>query len=201
MAKASKSAKKKTASSAPKSDAEFFAALFALVEKDGWNGLTLPAIARGTHVPLATLLEKYPDTHSILHGFAGFIDRQLTAVAVEDGALKDRLFDVVMQRLDALAPFRPGLIRLIGDLQANPFNALALGCDSFTATRRSASLMLALAGLRADQPFLSLLRTGFELVYLQTLRIWKNDTSADLSATMAALDRALQRLLGIARLL
>lgn len=200
MAKTAKSAKKRPAS-APQNDADFFAALFALIEKDGWSGLTLPAIARGTKVPLATILEKYPDTHSILHGFAGFIDRQLNAVPVEDGTLKDRLFDVVMQRLDALAPFRPGLIRLLGDLQASPISALALGCDSFTTTRRSANLMLALAGLRADQPLLPLLRMGFELAYLQTLRVWKNDTSADLSATMAALDRALQRLLGLARLL
>lgn len=191
--------KKKTPADA---EAIFYAALFAAIARHGWTGLTLPAIARATKTPLARLLVAYPDRYTLLTGFAAFIDRRLAASDLaQDGPVKDRLFEVVMQRLDALAPYRAGLIRLMDDMRAHPLDALALAAESFTAARRSATLMLELAGISRAYGVFIFLRAGLECLYLHTLRSWKHDTSPDLAATMATLDRALERLLRAARLL
>lgn len=194
------SRKKKTAD---KNDQQvFYQTLFTAIAREGWLELTLPRIAKITKTPLAELLKNHPDKNSVLIGFGAFLDRQLAEIITpEDAPIKDRLFEIIMQRLDILAPYKPGAIRLIDELQTNPFTAAALGTEAFCQTRNSATLMLELGGIRRTYGFFIPLRIAFELIYLQTLRTWKNDPSPDLSATMAQLDRMLERLLRFARLL
>ena len=61
------------------------------------------------------------------------------------------------------------------------------------ANRRSMAWMLEGAGISARGPLGRLRTRGLLVVWLAGVRAWRHDTSEDLSATMAALDRALTR--------
>ncbi len=198
-AKKTKTAKPKTTKSGAMPFAQnFYGKFFELVEKRGWFSLTLPEIAKATGVSLSQLLEAYCDKSEILTQFGKKLDAQLAQNTVSsDEPLKDRLFDVVMQRFDALAPYRAGLLRLIEDMQSHPISALVLCLETVCGFTRSMSLMFEMAGISTTSPRAVIGVAGLKIVYLSTLRTWKHDDSADLSATMATLDRGLARLISI----
>ncbi|MDX1923578.1 MAG: hypothetical protein SFW65_10680 [Alphaproteobacteria bacterium] len=192
-------ATKKT-KTAKKNAPDFYARFFALVEKRGWFALTLPEIAKATGVSLSQLLETYGDKSEILTQFGKKLDVQLAHTAVSsDEPLKDKLFDVVMQRFDALAPYRAGLIRLVEDMQSHPISAVVLCLETVCGFTRSMALMFEIAGISTTNPRAVFGVVGLKIVYLSTLRTWKYDDSADLSATMATLDRGLTRLVSMLR--
>ncbi|MGB1007895.1 MAG: hypothetical protein ACPGVX_12005, partial [Thalassobaculaceae bacterium] len=102
---------------------------------------------------------------------------------------RDRLFDLLMARFDAMAPHRAGIVAILRALPTMPLTTIAGGPSLFTAMRAT----LALAEIGHDG-LSGMLRTkGLAAVYLNALRAWLDDDSADLSATMKALDQGLAR--------
>lgn len=191
-------AAKKSKKASGKSGGDFYQRFFALVEKRGWFKLTLPEIAKATGISLSQLLETYPEKSDILTQFGHMLDAQLAQnVSDSDEPLKDKLFDMVMQRFDALAPYRAGLLRLIEDMQTHPISAVVLCLETVCGFNRSMALMFEMAGMSTSHPRALLGVVGLKIVYLSTLRTWKHDDSADLSATMATLDRGLNRLINV----
>jgi hypothetical protein len=182
-------------------DDAIYAALFTLIAKEGWWGVTLPKLARASKIKLSDLLKEYPEKTALLVGFLAHIDRQLAESDVEDGSnLKERLFEVLMRRFELLLPYRPGLSRLMDEALRYPFSGLALALEMAPAARRSLRLVLTLAEFSGKAPCEEAALVGLKLLHLQTLRIWKSDSSADLSATMAELDRNLDRFISFLRL-
>lgn len=101
----------------------------------------------------------------------------------------DRLFAVLMARLDALQAKRKTYLGIISDMRRHPpllaqLTPLLLG--SMKAALKQANVALA-------EPRLSLQAVGLLAAYGLALRAWEKDTSADLSATMRVLDQNLQR--------
>ncbi len=185
-------------SAASHTDEELYQALFALIAREGWWALTLPKIAKALKIKLPELLKTYPDKNALLAGFLSFIDQRLAEHTIEEtDSLKERLFEILMLRFEAMQPFRPGLTRLLDEAMADPISGICLAIEMAPSARRAAKLMLDLADFPARKPLRELAIGGLKLVYLHALRTWKNDQSPDLSATMAALDRGLNRLLSL----
>jgi hypothetical protein len=113
----------------------------------------------------------------------------------QGGTPRDRVFDVVMRRIDAMQPHRAGVVRLLEELRSEPGVALCL----LAQTPRSAARLLDAAEVDSGGVLGALRVQGATGVWLATLRAWVADDSADLGATMAALDRALDRAEQIAR--
>jgi hypothetical protein len=179
----------------------FYLQFFKLVEQRGWMDITLPDIAIATKIKLPELMQRYGDKNAVLCGFGRYIDEQLAADIPDAAApLKDKLFDVLMRRFDLLQPFRGGVVRLMDDVLRAPVETLLLGLDTGGALCRSMVFMMEMAGLSSSKPFHLLAGAGLKMVYFSALRTWKTDESADLSATMATLDRNLDRLLKLTRL-
>lgn len=198
-----KSATKKTKPKKSKtgdSQAQFYRDMFDLIVKRGWFVLTLPEIAKATRTNLSELLKTYPDKVSILSNFGRYIDMQLAKDTVESTEpLKDKLFDMVMRRFDALEPYRSGAVRLMEDMQSHPVSAVMLCLETLCGFNRSMALMLEMAGLSTSHPRAILGVIGLKIVYLSTLRSWKHDNSPDLSTTMAILDKGINRLIKVLR--
>ena len=119
-----------------------------LAAERGWAGLSMREIAAAAGVPLAVVQEHYPTKGAILEAFT----RQVTAavLADEDGfdaeeAPRDRLFDVLMRRFDALQPHRKALASILLDQPRDPVSALA----GLAGLQRSMGWMLETAGLDA----------------------------------------------------
>lgn len=165
-------------------------AALVLAERRGWRGLTLAEIAAEAGVTLAELYAAFASKTAILAAFARRIDLAVLArddPEIAEQPVRDRLFDVLMRRFDALTPYRPALRVILREGCADPATALCGAC----ALARSMAAMLEAA--RLDSSGLrGLLRIkGLAAVYLATFRVWLGDDSADQARTMATLDRRL----------
>lgn len=178
-------------------DPAIISAFWRVLAGSGWHGLTLRAVAAEAGLPLAELRRQAASPMQILAAHQRALDAAVLEGTVDDlgSTPRDRLFDVLMRRLDALQPDRAGVTRLMRDLPRAPLLALWL------APRNAASMawMLEAAGLDAAGPGGMLRVQGLGAVWLATLRAWEKDESEDLSATMAALDRALDQADRVAR--
>lgn len=178
-------------------------AFMLLLAEKGWLALSLADVAERCGLSLAALYRRYPSKTALLRAFAVRIDEaMLEGLGPRDttGSARDRLFEALMARFDALAPFRPA-IRVMGrELPRDPVAAICFASGSLT---RALDWCLAAAGLDTrGLPGLAR-RKVLGAVYLDTLRVWIEDDSADMAATMAHLDKRLgqaERLLGLGRI-
>lgn len=167
-------------------------AMLELAESEGWRGLTVAAIARKAGVPLAELHPRYGSRAAILAAFMRRIDRAVVAAdfafAPEDTP-RDRLFEVIMRRFDALQPHREALRRIRAGLLTDPL-AMAEMLPVFGC---SMAWMLEAAEIASDGAAGHAKAAGLAGVWLKTMRVWIDDDTPDLARTMAALDRNLGR--------
>ncbi len=174
-------------------DTEFDTALiraaFELIAQTGWRSLTVAAAARAAGLPMARARARFSCRLAILRRFGRLADQAALAGIVEDSTLRDRLLGIVMSRIDALQAHRAGVQALLRDLPRDPVTAAAL----LPASLLSMRWMLDGAGIETSGPRGTLRVKGMLVVWLATLRAWRDDETEDLSPTMAALDRALQR--------
>jgi AcrR family transcriptional regulator len=167
-------------------------AALALAAEQAWGTITLGAIAKRAGLPLAELIERFPSKTAILVAFSRRIDGAMLKahdLALAGEPAHDRLFDVVMKRLDALAPHRPALRSIV---RGAPCDVEAV-CAGACALRRSLTLMLEAAGLSSSGLLGAVRRKGLALIYLDTLRVWLNDDSDGFDHTMTRLNGHLQR--------
>jgi AcrR family transcriptional regulator len=175
----------------PKGSERVVAAALALAERRGWREISLADIAAAAGVSLAELYPEFPSKTAILAAFSADIDRQVLAGPLPDPeeSARDRLFDVIMRRFDALAPRKPAIAAMLRDLPGDPLAAVP------TLARLALSMrwMLEAAGLSASGLQGVLRVKGLAAVYLAAFRVWLADDSPDHARTMAALDRGLRR--------
>ncbi|HEY3846003.1 MAG TPA: TetR family transcriptional regulator [Acetobacteraceae bacterium] len=170
-------------------DSALIASFFRLVADKGWRGTSVAEAARAAALPLAEARVRFPGRVAVLRQFGRMADQAALAETPADGAIRDKLFDLLMRRFDALQAHRAGVIALLRALPSEPPTALLLAC----ATRRSMRWMLEAAGVSTSGLRGTLRVRGLVAVWVWTLRAWERDESADLSGTMAALDAALRR--------
>jgi ubiquinone biosynthesis protein COQ9 len=175
------------------------AALWRVIATHGWPGLTMGRLAAEAAVPMATLRDHFPSRLDplILHGRR--VDHAVLAGTIpgQGGAARDRLFDVLMRRLDAMQPHRAGILRFLRDMRRDPSLALLLGPQLSLSMR----WMLDAAEIEGNGGRRRAMSLGLVGVWLATVRAWAEDESEDLGPTMAALDRALDRAEQLARTL
>ena len=163
-----------------------------LAATQGWRDTTLADIAAAAKLSLADVRAHYASKTAIVAAFAQGIDAEVLAGQdpdLGDQPPRDRLFDVVMRRFDALAPHKAAVRAIARDSLCDPRAALRGAC----VLERSMAWMLEAAGLGA-QGVRGLVRVkGLALVYVAVLRVWLDDDSEDSAATMAALDRRLRQ--------
>ena len=165
-------------------------AFMALVAERGLVKTGLADIAEAAEVSLAELRAEFPGKLAILAAFAKRIDEVVLAQGPAEGeGAKDRLFDIFMRRLDALAPYKPALRQMAKTARRSPgFAAVLWGLAG-----RSQRWMHAAAGIDRGGITGLIARRGGVLVFAETLRVWLDDDDPDLAKTMKTLDGALDR--------
>ncbi|ANC91486.1 TetR family transcriptional regulator [Azospirillum humicireducens] len=167
------------------------AAAMRLAAEKGWRGVGLLEVAHAAGIPLSRFHHRYRGRADLLAAVSRVADATVLAgdVAADPAeSTRDRLFDVMMRRFDALRPFRDGLGAVVRDLPVDPAAALAFSCTF----GRSMAWMLRAAGIDPDQRGGAALVAGLGTVHARVMRVFLNDDTADLSRTMAALDTALR---------
>lgn len=164
----------------------------ALAAERGWRGLSLADIAAAADLPIGTVIKTYRGKPAILAAYARRLD-ETVADGSETGDLdqpvRDRIFDVLMRRFDAMKSDREALRAIARDLRREPLSALSAGCSVLC----SMATMLEAAGVSASGTAGLVRAKGLSAIYLSVLRVWLEDDTEDLSRTMAALDRNLEK--------
>jgi AcrR family transcriptional regulator len=165
-------------------------ALMILAGGMRWDQITLPMIATKAEVSLADLRDHYPSKGAILGGFSKRIDRIVLDGTGDDmlgEPARERVLDIMMRRLDALAPYKAGLKEVRNASRRDPLMLAALNQLALNSWR----YMLAAADIETEDE-LGLLRIqGAALVFVRTLDTWFDDEGDDLARTMARLDKEL----------
>jgi AcrR family transcriptional regulator len=179
--------------SAPASDRDkIVAALLTLLAEMPFQEIGLADVAGGAGVSLAQLRGEFSSTLGILAAHVKAVDRAVLAQDMsdmEEEPARERLFDVLMRRIEILAPHREAVRSLMRSVRRNPPLALALNGLAV----RSQHWMLTAAGIPASGPRGFVRAQGLAALFASVLRVWVNDDDTGLARTMAALDRALAR--------
>jgi ubiquinone biosynthesis protein COQ9 len=167
-------------------DRTMIAAVFEQAALRGWSDVSIADAARTAGVPLGEARARMPGRGAVLMRFGLMAD--LANVSMSETP-RERLFDIVMARFDALQQHRAGVLSLLAALRTDPGTSLLL----YGATLRSMKWLLDGAGIPATGIVGGLRVHGLLALWLYALRAWEGDESADLSATMAAVDRGTDR--------
>jgi len=180
-------------SAAPAGDRDkiIFAFLGLLAEKR-FDEIGLAEVAAAAGVSLAQLRDEFGSSLAILAAHVKAIDRAVLSEDLSDMAEeppRERLFNVLMRRLEKLAPHREAVHSLLRSASRNPPLALALN----RLAVRSQQWMLTAAGIATSGPRGMMRAQGLALLFGSVLRTWLQDDDPGMARTMAALDRALSR--------
>ncbi len=172
-----------------------------LASLQGWKETTLSDIAKSAGLTLADVHSTYPSKTSIVAAYTTRVDETVLQSIDQDlidKSGRERLFDVLMKRFDAMEPNKEA-VRSILRASATDLESLALGPISIY---RSMKWMMEAANISSSGAMGQLRIKGLALIYLAVLRAWFNDDTEDMEKTMISLDRQLdraERLLGLLR--
>ena len=165
-------------------------ALMALLAEHPFEDIGLAEVAGRAGLKLSQLRAEYGSTLAIFAAHIKDIDRAVLAGSDTDMTEeppRERLFDVLMRRLEALAPYKEAVRSIMRSARRHPGLAFALNAMAV----RSQQWMLEAAGINASGPRGALRAQGAALMFARVLSAWVNDDSEGLDRTMAALDRGL----------
>ncbi len=160
-----------------------------------FRAISLSEVAERCGVPLAQMRASFAITDDLLAAFFRATDRQVLAEGGPDSddlageGPRERLFEVLMRRLDALEPHKEAVRGLIRSARRDPTLALTLLRHSEASQR----WMLAAAGIDCAGLSGSVRAKGLALLFARVLDTWLKDEDPGLAPTMAALDRELEQ--------
>jgi AcrR family transcriptional regulator len=167
-------------------------AFLRLIAEKGFAQVALREVAEAAGLGVAELYRLYPDKVALAAAFMARIDAAVLAgmprQSDPEETARDRLFDTLMRRYDALRPHRATLAAIRRAAMRDPLLAIALG----PALRRSMAAMLESASLSSEGVNGALRQNGLLAIHYAVSRVFDRDDTGDLSKTMAALDARLK---------
>jgi AcrR family transcriptional regulator len=172
-------------SSSPHS-ARISSAALHLAAAEGWQTVTLGAVAKRAKMPLATVKKYAASRATLICLIAAELDRSaFAAVGKLQGGPRDVLFDLLMARFDAMQKHRKAILSMVEST-----NGRERGCGLARATLEGAYRLVDAARLK--KPMRPVLVSGVVAVYGWAFYAWRKDASRDMAKTMAAVDRGLR---------
>ncbi len=170
-------------------DRTLISSVFSQAALRGWADVNIAEAARDAELPLDRVRARFPGRSAVLLRFGVMADQMALAAGSSEPSPRERLFDMVMSRFDALQQNRAGILQLLRAMRTDPATSLLL----YGATLRSMKWLLDGASIPTSGLVGALRVHGLLALWLYALRAWEDDESTDLSATMAAVDRGLDR--------
>jgi AcrR family transcriptional regulator len=164
-------------------------ALMSLLAEHAFEQIGLAEVAGRAGIKLSQLRAEFGSTLAILGAHTKDVDRKVMDGGddMADEPPREKLFDVLMRRLETLAPYKEAVRSILRSARRNPGLALALNAMAV----RSQGWMLEAAGIGASGPRGALRAQGAALMFARVLAVWIDDDEEGLDRTMAALDRGL----------
>lgn len=186
MKKKTTKAKAKKPSDTQPIEPRIVKAAMELAAQKGWAEVSSAEVAKRAKLPVDEVRLLCPDKTDVLKLLAEEINLAMLEGGEVDGSVRDNLFELVMRRLEAMQFFRPGILAVVEAVKHEPVILFRMAGTFHEALGH----VLDMAGLEPSP----LRRIGFAPVALAVFRVWCEDESDDLAATMAELDRRLGQL-------
>jgi AcrR family transcriptional regulator len=185
---------------APKGDprTRIVESLLQLAAERRFEDISIRDIAARAGVSLAEFRDAFPSKGAVLGGLNRIIDRAALSAPLDetsDSPVRDRLFEALMRRLDAMAAYKAGLKEVVAWLKRDPGSAAQMNRPFLNSMR----FVLETAGVDCEGPAGALKLQGLVFAWIRIVDIWLDDEEQGLSTTMAALDRELTRGEGFVR--
>ncbi len=165
-------------------------AALRLAAERPWSDVGLRDIAGEAEVDLATLRGLVDSKADIVAAFIRRTDAQVLSETSlsppSETAPRDALFEVLMNRFDALESYKAALKSIAGPSSLPEASLIA-------TLLKSQMWMLQAASVDADGLRGAMRAIGLASVYGRVFRTWLDDDDPGLARTMAALDRRLRR--------
>jgi AcrR family transcriptional regulator len=177
---------------AEKNEPDLVLLAFELVAERGWHRLSFGDLARRADAPLAKVYALLPDRAALLPALGRRLDAQMLGLPLAelDGMTpRERVFELVMRRFDAMAPYKPGLRVLARAAPCEPGLVCAAACN----LDRLGRWLLDAAGTTDGRLLDAVARRLLAAIYVRAFHVWLDDDSPDLARTLAELDRRLQQ--------
>lgn len=166
--------------------------LLAALLTRSFNDISLRDIAADADLPLAKVLMQVSSKMELLEAYAKRVDAQVLAeddLDMAEEPVRERLFDVLMRRYDALLPNKLSLVQLDRDARRDPALGLVLVRIVSTSMKRMAvSAHVETEGLKG-----AVVLAGMMQVHGRVMRVWLAEEDAGQALTMAELDKALKQ--------
>ncbi len=167
-------------------------ALMTLAAERSFENITIRDVCATADVSLADFRDAFPSKGAVLAAFSKRIDR--VVLAHPEGEMvtespRERLFDVLMRRLDAMAPYRAALREISAWARRDPIAAVSLNQVLVNSMR----FMLEAAGIDSEGSTGALKLQGLAIAFARVMSVWLDDSEPEFSKTMAALDKELTR--------
>lgn len=162
-----------------------------LTEED-WADLSCTDLAFKAGVPVQEAFLAYRNRYSYVSELIRRIDRAMLEsfdVSMAGEPARDRLFDVLMARFDAMQPYRPVVVSLTKAAKCDPMLMLHL----MALSRLTGDWIMEIAQISSSGVVGFAKSRGALAAYGRAFLIWLDDDSDDLAKTMAMLDKTLKR--------
>ncbi|MBP7252545.1 MAG: hypothetical protein KBA75_03560 [Alphaproteobacteria bacterium] len=162
-------------------------ALLGCLSINGWEQCNPALLARQARVPMATA-KAFLERQNCCRKLATFITRLTLRDYRHDkqNTSRDALFDIMMLRFDVLQNNRAAIENLSHAARRDPRLAIAI----LQALPEQMAALLRSAHCGDTSPTNTIALTA---IYLAVFAVWSRDETADLTRTMAALDKQLNR--------
>lgn len=184
---------------AAKKQPDYLSLGFELIAEHGWGKLSLSAIAAKAGVPIQQVRAALGSKSGLLRQFAARIDQATFDIdmgELNELTAKERLFELLMRRFDALKPYKPAFLETQRRKEIDCQTASVLFCS----LDRLAENLLDACESRYHGMQRRLARRALMAAYAKVFSVWLKDESEDLAQTMSELDKRLGQLETLARL-
>ena len=164
---------------------------FTLIERDGWAGLTLLALAKAAKMKVAEVYRLAPDKSALLSLIIAALDRDIVERLTEQDArapMRDRVFDAVLNAFEGMAPRKPVMRVLYHDLRRDP----SAWVSAWRGLQQTSAWVAESAGVDTNGLWGAMRLRALSLLLADTTAVWLDD-GEDLGRTMAHVDGRLRR--------
>ncbi|MEM9634114.1 MAG: TetR/AcrR family transcriptional regulator [Pseudomonadota bacterium] len=163
-----------------------------LLSEHPYEDVSLPLIAEKAKVKLSDMRGAYGSKLELVAAFAEKIDTEVLDERDEelgDQPARDRLFDILMTRIDALAEHKDAVRALHQAARRDP----ALAIDFNRVEVRSQKWMLIAAGIDVSGLRAGIIAQGLSIAFARVVDVWLDEEDEGMPRTMARLDKELDK--------
>lgn len=157
------------------------------IGRNGWRRAHAGNAARRAGIDAAGMTQRFGDKYAAAAALLDSLVEGAAQAAADGDSVRERLFDAVMDGFDQLQAQRDA-VQAMWQARDPRLAALATGRLAPGVRRLALAAGIGVAGWRGQARLLAL-----AAILWRVAAVWRRDDSADMSATMAELDRLLEK--------